>query len=191
MKSLKNIYNELYLEYYPINHWDSDYNNCDKGSLHSYIEFYEDYFLNKREQTTSFLEIGIQGGVSMLLWKEYFLNSKIYGIDIDFSRMHENIKQNTSLNLLNSDATKSSILDLLPIKFDVIIDDGEHSFSSQIASFSLLKDKLNKNGSYIIEDIQSYKEAELLQSMIPTSKIIDLRNKKNRYDDLLLIYENI
>jgi hypothetical protein len=191
MKSLKNIYDELYIEYYPINHCDSNYNNCDKGSLHSYIEFYEDYFLNKREQITSFLEIGIQGGVSMLLWKEYFLNSKIYGIDIDFSRIHENIKQNTSLNLLNSDATKSSILDLLPIKFDVIIDDGEHSFSSQIASFSLLKDKLNKNGSYIIEDIQSYKEAELLQAMIPTSKIIDLRNKKNRYDDLLLIYENI
>jgi hypothetical protein len=191
MKSLKNIYDELYIEYYPINHRDSDYNNCDKGSLHSYIEFYEDYFLNKREQTTSFLEIGIQGGVSMLLWKKYFLNSKIYGIDIDFSRMHDNIKQNTSLNLLNADATKSSILDLLPIKFDVIIDDGEHSFSSQIASFSLLKDKLNKNGSYIIEDIQSYQEAELLQAMIPTSKIIDLRNNKNRYDDLILIYENI
>lgn len=190
MKSLKTIYNELYISHLTHSH-NPDHNNCDKGSLHSYIDFYEEYFLNKRLEVKSFLEIGIQGGVSMLLWKEYFQNSLIYGIDIDFSRMHENIKQNTSLNLLNADATKSSILDLLPIKFDVIIDDGEHSFASQIGSFSLLKDKLNKNGSYIIEDIQTYKEAELLQSMIPNSKIVDLRTNKNRYDDLVLIYENI
>lgn len=191
MKSLKNIYDELYAQYCPKNHWDSNYNNCDKGSIHSYIDFYEDYFLNKREQVTSFLEIGIQGGVSMLLWKEYFLNSKICGIDIDFSRMHENIKNNISLNLIQHDATKFSILNLIPPAFDVIIDDGKHDFSDQIASFALLKNKLNKNGTYIIEDIQSYKEAELLQEMIPTSKIIDLRNKKNQYDDLILIYENI
>jgi hypothetical protein len=191
MKSLKNIYDELYAAYYPQNHWDSDYNNCDKGSLHSYIEFYENYFLNKREQITSFLEIGVQGGVSMLLWKEYFSNSKICGIDIDFSRTHENIKNNINLNLIKHDATKSSVLNLIPSSFDVIIDDGEHSFASQIASFALLKDKLNKNGTYIIEDIQSYEEAELLQAMIPTSKIIDLRHNKNRYDDLILIYENI
>jgi cephalosporin hydroxylase len=189
MKTLNEIYSELY-KLHNIVPNRPDHNNCDKGSLHSYIDFYEQYFSSKKENVKTLLEIGIQGGVSMIMWKEYFQNASIYGVDIDFSRIHPYILNGSYATLLNTDATKPTIVDLLTTTFDVIIDDGEHSFDSQITSFLLLKNKLNKGGCYIIEDIQTEQEAEYLKNLIPGSYIVDLRKIKNRYDDLLLVYEN-
>ena len=57
-----------------------------KVSIHkweNYFEIYESYFSKFRKRIARVLEIGIQYGGSLKMWKEYFGNAKIFGIDIN------------------------------------------------------------------------------------------------------------
>ena len=77
----------------------------DKGTIHSYIDIYEDLFKSYRDQPINLLEIGIAGGSSLQMWKSYFhKDSNIYGIDLD-NNGHKNIDL-SGINLLYGDATK-------------------------------------------------------------------------------------
>ena len=67
-------------------HWNSPIEGgpgTDKNTGHSYISgFYEEAFFPYKTKHISILEIGIARGDSLLLWNEYFKNSKlIYGLD--------------------------------------------------------------------------------------------------------------
>jgi predicted O-methyltransferase YrrM len=187
------IYRTLYYKSI-VNPSDHDFQNSDKGTVHSYTEYYESLFSSLRDKPIRLLEIGVQGGISLLLWKEYFLKGDITGIDIDYSRVQRKVIEATShdnpIRLIQSDATLPNVTNHLSGKYDIIIDDGSHSFSHQIASFLILKDFLNTDGLYIIEDVQTELEAQYLNKLIPSSEIVDLRKIKNRYDDLLVVYKN-
>ncbi len=49
---------------------------------HKFIEIYDDLFEEDRDSMERFFEIGILNGVSHLMWREYFPNAEIFGIDI-------------------------------------------------------------------------------------------------------------
>ena len=49
---------------------------------HEYIQFYETYFHNFRNKDINILEIGIERGDSLRMWREYFTKAKICAIDI-------------------------------------------------------------------------------------------------------------
>jgi predicted O-methyltransferase YrrM len=191
--TLDQIYRTLYYQSI-VNPSDHDFQNSDKGTVHSYTDYYESLFSSLRDKPIRLLEIGVQGGISLLLWKEYFLKGDITGIDIDYSRVQRKVIEATShdnpIRLIQSDATLPNVTNHLLGKYDIIIDDGSHSFSHQIASFLILKDFLNTDGLYIIEDVQTELEAQYLNKLIPSSEIVDLRKIKNRYDDLLVVYKN-
>jgi len=56
----------------------------DKASdFHNYTEFYDKYFNLDRGNIKNVLEIGVFRGNSLRMWKDYFFNAIIYGIDID------------------------------------------------------------------------------------------------------------
>lgn len=189
--TLDQIYRTLY--YQSIhNPADHDFQNSDKGTVHSYTDYYESLFSSLRDKPVRLLEIGVQGGISLLLWKEYFPKGEITGIDIDFSRVQTKVVEAAAaghpIRMLQADAALPSVTDHLSGKYDIIIDDGSHHFAHQITSFMILKDFLNKGGLYIIEDVQSESEAQHLNKLIPSSEIVDLRKVKNRYDDLLIVH---
>lgn len=192
--TLKQIYHTLY--YSSILHAGShDYQNSDKGTLHSYIDYYEELLSPYRNKPTRLLEIGVQGGISLLMWKEYFTNGgDVTGVDIDYGMLQPKVAaaatNSTNMRLIKADAAMPSVLSHLNGKYDVIIDDGSHHFSHQLSSYMILKDLLNDGGVYIIEDIQSEMEAKWLNKLIPNSEIVDLRAVKGRYDDLILIYKS-
>ena len=54
---------------------------CAQG--HNFIETYEKLFSPLRDSMERFFEIGILNGVSHLMWREYFKNEEIFGIDIN------------------------------------------------------------------------------------------------------------
>ena len=56
--------------------------NTDKGSYHTFTDFYAEHFDNIRNDVLSLLEIGILRGASLKMWHDYFINAEIYGIDI-------------------------------------------------------------------------------------------------------------
>ena len=106
----------------------------------------------------------------------------------------ENIK---NINIFEGNAYSQEIINQIPQNFDIIIDDGSHSEEDQLLCLKTYINKLNKDGILIIEDIQKESTAINLFNYVKENyneysvKIIDLRKNKNRYDDLLLVVENI
>lgn len=170
----------------------------DKGTIHSYIEVYEEILRPYRETAKNILEIGILGGASLKMWEQYF-TGKVYGIDcvdqpvgglFDLRPMIESGKH----NILIMDATNEEQIEknFKDIIFDVIIDDGSHAIEHQLASYEYFKPHLSKTGIYIIEDIQDIDKYRILFEHLDeerTIKILDRRIIKNRYDDVLVIIQ--
>mgnify|MGYP001012684357 CR=1 FL=1 len=154
----------------------------DKSSLgHDYAIIYEQYFDKIRQDHINLLEIGVAKGHSLKLWYNYFSNANIYAIDNDKDINHYQI---SSSKIYENDRTKIFIGDqankifivnnLNGIYFDIIIDDGSHESTDQLASFEILFDFLKPGGVYIIED---------LHCSTPSSEIRQFL--KRRCDDLL------
>lgn len=118
-----------------------------------FIKVYERYFNSIKDKKLNILEIGIDKGESLRLWKEYFPNATICGIDIEKKNFIIN-----GVNFLYGD--QSDILFLKKITenyrfFDIIIDDGSHICSHIIKSFNFLYPFLQNKGLYIVEDLQT------------------------------------
>lgn len=180
MENLKTL-SEIYKSYSGADGWG------DKGTAHTYIEEYEKLFAEYRYNCT-FLEIGIAFGHSMEMWCDFFIDSTIIGVDI---KNHGVDPNNGRYKTIFCDATKTEIKEhLKDYKFDIIIDDGSHNPNDQINSFNILKEFISSNGVYIIEDITNI---EIIKNYFLSLKndysveIIDNRNKKNRYDDILIL----
>lgn len=190
--TLKQIYDTLYFGSI-TNPNDRDFQNSDKDTVHSYIGYYERALSQYRDRDVRVMEIGVQGGISLLMWRKYFEKGEITGIDIDYSRIQKKVVDDANSSgkivLIKEDAASPRILKSVSGKYDIIIDDGSHQFAHQLTTFMLLKDLLAEGGIYIIEDLQSEEEARLLNRLVPNSQLVDLRHIKNRYDDLVLEYK--
>ena len=118
-----------------------------------FIPIYESYFDRLREKEINILEIGVDKGDSLRLWRDYFTKAKICGLDI--------VKKDFSINnveIFCGDQSDHNFLSKIVEKygkFDVIIDDGCHVSKHIISSFNYLFDYLSENGLYIIEDLQT------------------------------------
>ena len=122
-----------------------------------YADFYEDILLNK--DIKNLLEIGIglsnEGpGSSLKSWKELYPNANIYGADINKSVLFEEERIKT---FYTNQLSRFDLLEfkknLNNTKFDVIIDDGLHTYEANINTFETLFSLLEKKGFYFIEDI--------------------------------------
>jgi cephalosporin hydroxylase len=167
---------------------EGDVGHADKGNLHSYIPVYEELLKPYRDFGT-ILEIGLAFGYSLRMWDEYFGDdARIYGADISVVFDTSDFKS-PRLTVLEADATQPDLLNKIgDTTFDVIIDDGSHVPSDQIATFNLLRDRMNNGGVYIVEDILDVSSVySSLKSIHSNCELIDLRNVKNRFDDALIV----
>ncbi len=120
----------------------------------TYLDIYEHYFNNIRLNKLNVLEIGVRDGCSLRMWKEYFPESNIIGLDIDprcASMGEDRIKifigSQTSPDIVNEIGNYTNN------KLDIIIDDGSHINKLTLESYKLLFNMLNPGGIYIIEDL--------------------------------------
>jgi cyclopropane fatty-acyl-phospholipid synthase-like methyltransferase len=166
----------------------------DKDTLHSYLETYENLFKEKRYTSKAIMEIGIAEGGSIKLWNDYFINARIFGLDIMSMKNSVNdIKYNyPRINLsLNTDAYNIDV-NVFKNKFDIIIEDGDHLLSNQIKFLKNYLSLLEEDGIMIIEDIQRVEDIEILTNETPEEykqyiEVYDLRANKGRYDDILFV----
>ena len=177
-------------------------NKSDKGSIdifnakHNYTIFYQHIFKDIQYNNLRIFELGLgtnninlpsnmssngRTGASLYGWHEFFLNSKIYGADID-----RNILFNTDyIKTYYCDQTNPHIIknmwdgekDLCD-EFDIIIDDWLHEFNANVCFFENSIHKLAKNGYFIIEDL-IINEIPLFNDKI--------NYWKNEYKDLIFI----
>ena len=181
-------------------YWDgttSIQGHGDKGTVHSYIPEYERLFTPYRNKKINILEIGIAYGESLELWYKYFNKASIFGADIHekeiFSDQYKpgGYKDDERFTIWISDATKPEFLDVIgDTKFDIIIDDGSHQLHDQVDTFKLLKPRMKKGGLYIIEDIGNILIDEIeFEELHDNMETIDLRHKKKRADDAMVVYK--
>ena len=156
----------------------------DKGTTHSYIEVYEWLFKPWRKMRARVLEIGVQEGFSLQLWRAYFVDASIWGIDLNPIRVRV-----PGAGIIEGDATAAGILNKLSPGWDIIIDDASHEPAAQVAAFELLHPLLTKGGLYVIEDLQSPDAVDYVRANVEADfELIDRREVKGRYDDVLMVY---
>jgi len=182
-----------------INLVDSKY--TDKNTTHSYLELYEKLLTSKKETATHVLEVGIgdfgqKNGGSIKLWKDYFTNATIYGLDIlPIERVIDELLNNdrvilyTNTDAYDADFCTNTFLNK-NIQFDFMLDDGPHSLESMKQFIRLYSQVMKDDGILIIEDVQSMDWIEILTNEVPDNlkpfvKVYDLRHIKNRYDDIV------
>lgn len=124
----------------------------DKSSLiHNYLRKYEFFLQSLREESFTFLELGVFQGASIKMWHDYFPNAKIIGVDINPA-----CKEFTGerKHILIADLSKQRSVEVLAsLNPRVIIDDASHLWSHQIMALFTLFDRLPSGGIYILEDI--------------------------------------
>ena len=143
-----------------LKHWYEDdllYNLSLKYSptkrRHDYLKRYNFHFYPIREKIKKVLEIGVDRGESLSMWKEYFPNAEIHGLDINKECMKFN---GDRIKIHIGDQSNQTFLDKFGEKnkfFDIIIDDGSHIHDHIIKSFTSLYPYLNNSGYYVIEDV--------------------------------------
>lgn len=168
----------------------------DKGTLHQYIySFYSNEFTPKRNDELTIVEIGVNKGDSMILFRDWFINSKIFGIDSKLEMTPEYVNMVDSIqgiNIIYKDAYDGETCNLFEDEsIDYLIDDGPHSTISQIKCVQQWFSKIKKGGKLIIEDIQNFDRDKIqFDELNIPYEIIDTRNiGNNRYDDVLLIFK--
>ena len=173
-----------------------DNSRTDKDTTHSYLDLYDKLLLKRKETSFNILEIGIYYGGSIKLWGDYFTNATIYGLDImpiDYVwngiRDKKNIILHTSTDAYDEEYFNYTLLQK-NIKFDMILDDGPHTLESMKTFIKLYSQLLTDDGILIIEDVQSIDWLQYLIDSTPDKlkqyiKTYDLRENKNRYDDIV------
>ena len=174
----------------------------DKGDYKSYVDyFYDYYFLRFRDKKINLLEIGFRHGASLFLWSNYFRNGTIIGLDNGSDPMVVNSSINDewvnrdNIEIRLCDAYSKEVSNSINESFDIIIDDGPHTFKSQKLAINRYFNKLKFNGLFVIEDIlNGYITCLGLAISTPLNgriKIFNLRKYKPQRDNMLfVIYKN-
>lgn len=193
-------------------------NKSDKGhsdiqsSWHNYTTVYYSLFKDLQDCPLRIFELGLgtnnpsipsnmgvggRPGASLYGWSEFFPFSSIYGADID----RDILFQTDRIRTFFCDQTNPTIIQELwnqpdlQDPFDIIIEDGLHTFEANVCFFENSIHKVKPNGYYIIEDIL-FSEMKLFFEKIEEWKprfpsfsfdMIAIPSKRNPYDNNLLV----
>lgn len=124
----------------------------DKSSgFHKYCPIYESYFSELRDKPIFLVEIGVQFGLSIKMWAEYFQLGEIFGVDIIDNFKSENPRVHLAVgNGADQEFWKTFHPEVM---FDIVIDDGSHKGSDQIPAFNALWPRVKPGGYFVIEDV--------------------------------------
>jgi len=167
---------------------------------HHYTEFYYDLFKDKRESVKKVVEIGIgcpenmndysgyKTGASLYMWRDFFPNAMIYGVDI----LPGILFRDDRIETFRCDQTDSWhltwLIDKTGSDIDLFIDDGSHKPEDQLFTCKTVMPLLDTGATYVIEDVGRVGIIEELRQY--DSQKITFENKASRDDRLITIRRN-
>ena len=192
-------------------------NKSDKGhtniteSWHNYTTYYYSIFNEIRNNKLRIFELGLgtnnvnldsnmgadgRPGASLYGWAEFFPNSDIFGADIDKDILFKEDRIST----FYCDQTNPEVIKemwsspALEQGFDIIIEDGLHTYEANVCFFENSIHKLNSGGYYIIEDILTHDIDKFKNKIVEwesmykdcTFTLLTIPSLKNRVDNNLL-----
>src|SRR5712692_6965308 len=102
---------------------------------HGYTQAYEEYLEPWRRRPLTLLEIGVGEGASLRMWRAYFPNARIFGLDRDPACRSI---AGDGIEVCTGDQCDAGFLTAVAERIgapDLIIDDGSHVGEHQIRSF--------------------------------------------------------
>lgn len=137
-------------------------------TCHEYTPIYWDLLKDRRNTVTNVLEIGVKYGCSLRMWREFFPNAQIIGLDSNAASLY----QEDRIHCFAADqGLAGSLLQAMARcgagPFDLIVDDGSHETHHQVLTMSTLLPFLAPDGIYVIEDVQIDCHPELLGRWVP------------------------
>ena len=121
-----------------------------------YFNVYENLLTKFRNKDITFVEIGVQNGGSLEVWKKYFSKeSRIIGIDLN-PQCKKFQKDNVEIYIgSQSDQSfwKSFFNEVGPV--DIVLDDGGHTNIQQIMTAINCIPNINNEGMLIVEDVHA------------------------------------
>ena len=142
--------------------------------VNGYSQVYFTLFDKMRDQEINFLEIGIgtmipgahssmvgyapqhyKPGASLRAWRDYFPKSRIIGLDLqpDTQFSDEDRIETYLCYSVGTDAFNEWYAKMDGLMLDVIVDDGSHIGTDQLATLKNFYSILKPGGLYIIEDV--------------------------------------
>jgi hypothetical protein len=204
-------------EFFKLNLYEKETELCqimnssgsDKGSgHHNYTKFYDFIFKNIKNEVKYVFELGLgtnnlqipsnMSGLgtpcgSLRGWEKYFTSAKVFGADID----REILFQEENINTFYCDQTNvSSVKELcnnFNFKFDVVIEDGLHTFDANKVFLENFIDMVKDGGIFIIEDIDiryfdQFKEyISLNKNKYHFMELVQIPNEKNKGDNNIIL----
>lgn len=144
-------------------YYQNEYDKLDVGFQldkfdHMYLQkYYDKEFTPRRNDEINLLEIGVATGISMKFWSEWFVNGKIYGVDLGHERRLGDFYKKHNLNNIywENTLTNSFVNRFENDYFDYLIDDGSHRIEDQIVAIKKYLPKIKSGGKLVIEDIMN------------------------------------
>jgi len=152
----------------------------------AYFPVYEKYFASLRGNKIKLLEIGVENGGSLQMWKQYFHPASVI-VGIDINPACKQFEQ-PGIKIYTGDQGDHNFLkELVTLEgmFDIIIDDGGHHPHQQKISFEQLY-PVTKH-LYICEDLGTNYKQDYGGGIDYTSTFIGFTK---RMIDQLMAYEN-
>lgn len=138
---------------------------------HTYTDIYETIFQRDgfKNRATAIFECGIgtnnpgvvgnmtvngKPGASLRVWRDYFHKAEIWGADIDRNILFEEDRIKTDYMDQTSPKAIRNFFEKCGVRaFDVMIDDGLHTFDAAKTLFEIAVEYLADDGIYSIEDL--------------------------------------
>lgn len=148
----------------------------DKASNHHrYLGVFEAYLAPRRQRTRMLLEIGVMGGASLQMWRDYFPNAEIHGVDHNKEVLNLKIGERVVIhhNDINQWGFWTGMEEWGP--FDVVVEDGSHHSGDIVVSLTRGWPLLAAGGLFIIEDLHAlylpdYNEGQRLSPLEVNTK---------------------
>jgi len=143
---------------------------------HAFLPIYSRALESMRQSATRVMEVGVFYGSSILMWRDYFTEAEIVGVDPfagllghgvrfpeprKFLERWQQGKAGERIKLIEADQADTSHLERTVRElqpggtFDMIIDDGSHKHRDQQQTMGFLLPLVKPGGVYIIEDIHT------------------------------------
>ena len=121
----------------------------------SYFDVYERTFARFVGRGITFVEVGVDAGGSLLMWKAYFQNARIIGVDVDPAARD---LTRYGIEIFIGDQESEAFWDEFyksvgPI--DVLLDDGGHHNREQIVTVDHALRHVRNHGVVMVEDVHT------------------------------------
>jgi hypothetical protein len=165
---------------------------------HNYMDWYYGEFGTRRQEVKKVLEIGVGGspdnlkhnpqyivGASLRMWRDFFPNARVYGVDVLPHLMFTDERIETFLCDQRDLPSLLKVLDQTGHDLDLVIDDGTHGSADQVFTALSLVPLIQAGAVYVIEDVSDLSIVTYLHQY--NCQVVTPQPRLKRDDRLIVI----